>query len=145
MKYQNPDYSTIELYLRRYLELKDHLADLQSTSVTPNYTPMPGGNDVKRTTENIATRQLEKYEQDWVDAIDTAIALLRTTRHYDITMRLITKMYFTDYLSMNDPAYKGKRNERLLTASKSLGLTPRQAQVHKRRFFEIIWRERVRK
>lgn len=72
--------------VRRYPTLKQDYSDLHSMSVTPCYSAMPHGNEVSRTIENIALKELPKTQQREFAAVCKAIAI--TERYRDGKRRL---------------------------------------------------------
>ena len=74
-------------YLERYRALHD-------VSMTANYTGLPGDSTPSRSTENVATRELNQTEQRSLDAVEAAIRATQQRRDGKERLRLISLVYW---------------------------------------------------
>ena len=78
-------------YLERYRALHD-------VSMTANYTGLPGDSTPSRSTEDVATRELTRTEQQSLDAVEAAIRATRWRKDGEERLRLIGLVYWpNDY------------------------------------------------
>lgn len=84
----------VEKALREYPRMRQRKAELQGTSLTPNYNPMPSGNSVARTTENLAMNNLPEDEEKWLTAIEKAILEVSEQADGKSCLALISCVYF---------------------------------------------------
>ena len=75
------------VYLERYRALHD-------VSMTANYTGLPGDSSPSRSTENVATRELNQTEQRSLDAVEAAIRATQQRRDGVERLRLIGLVYW---------------------------------------------------
>lgn len=75
------------LYLARYRALHD-------VSMTANYTGLPGDSSPSRSTENVATRELNQTEQRSLDAVEAAIRATQQRRDGVERLRIIGLVYW---------------------------------------------------
>lgn len=80
-KYRHWWRPTVEKALKQYPQLKAMKADLQSGSVTANYSGMPRSGGVSRTTEVLGTKHLSQQEELLIYAVDRTIKEI--SRHRD--------------------------------------------------------------
>ena len=74
------------LYLARYRALHD-------VSMTANYTGVPGDNTPSRSTEEVATRELNQTEQRSLDAVEDAIRVTKRKKDGKERLALIRLVY----------------------------------------------------
>lgn len=74
-------------YLERYRSLHD-------VSMTANYTGVPGSDGPRRSTEDVATRELTQTEQRSLDAVDAAIRATKRREDGEDRLRLIGLVYW---------------------------------------------------
>lgn len=77
-----------------YPKLRTALRDLQSMSVTPSLSGMPGGGGEHRGTEDAALRQLPPEDQRKFDAVDQALEVCRRLTSGPFRIKLIELVYF---------------------------------------------------
>lgn len=74
-------------YLARYRALHD-------VSMTANYTGVPGDNTPSRSTEEVATRELNQTEQRSLDAVENAIRVTQRRKDGKERLTLIRLVYW---------------------------------------------------
>ena len=75
------------LYLARYRALHEE-------SLTANYTGVPGDNTPSRSTEEVATRELNQTEQRSLDAVENAIRVTQRRKDGKERLTLIRLVYW---------------------------------------------------
>lgn len=78
---------------RRYPELEKKRQDLQSQSITPNYSGLPGG-EVGRSTEKAALQDLTGSEKLDHDAVEFAVEKTRQLPNGDSRLGIIDLVYW---------------------------------------------------
>lgn len=79
---------------RRYPELEKKRQALQSQSITPNYSGLPGGSGVGRSTEKAALQNLVGSEKLDHDAVEFAIEKTRQLPNGDRRLGIIDLVYW---------------------------------------------------
>lgn len=95
-------WSYVQWMIRLYPGRVELLRDMQSASVTANYSKAPGHGDASRTTERLAMASLGDVDRE-VDAVRAAIEDTEARADGKLRMKLI-RLYYWDRIGRIDAA-----------------------------------------
>lgn len=82
-------YGNVVKAIRYYPENKKTKDALQLSSTTANYSGMPKGGGVNRTTESIALRTLSPREEEELEAVETAKRQIESKENGDKILKIV--------------------------------------------------------
>ena len=121
--------ANVERALREYPALAERKRALQASSITPNYSPMPGSSDPSRTTETLALRQLSDEEERWIAAIEKAREDMKLRSDGNEILRLVSMVFFKQTHTMTGAAIE--THVSLSTAQRRVGQFIARVAEHK--------------
>lgn len=111
--------------IRAYPSLKERKAEIQSQSVTANYTPSPRAGGTSRSAENTALRSLAPAEEEALEAVETALEQASLLKDGEKVQRLIRRYYWG-------------RGEGFLFIADAVGLSERTARRRNAQFIRNV-------
>lgn len=109
-----------------YPALRSELRDLQSMSITPKLTGMPVGGGERRSTEDVALRQLPADRQRKYDAVNQALNISEHLTSGLSRVKLIQLVYF-------------RRSHTLEGAALQIPCDVRTAKTWNNDFLLLVW------
>lgn len=109
-----------------YPRLMRELRDLQAMPVTASLSGMPGGGEVRRSTEEAALRQLPLAQQRRLDAVEQAVTISSQLTSGPSRVKLVELVYFTRRFTVEGAAMQ-------------IPISVRQAWAWNNDFLLLVW------